>query len=126
MIGNHPPHRFEHGRAVSAHANSDDREIKTRVRQAAEALFAPKPSTTEKPPAGQPARQPRVLKTTLPSACREVVDAAVTPEPSSVREVPPAHVARIRTWMKYGMTAAQVAELYKVPIAAIERISGKR
>ena len=28
--------------------------------------------------------------------------------------IPAAHAARIRAWMKYGMTAAQVAEMYGV------------
>jgi hypothetical protein len=39
--------------------------------------------------------------------------------------IPPAHFARIRSWVKYGMTLAQVAEVYKVPVGEIARICGK-
>jgi len=39
--------------------------------------------------------------------------------------IPPAYFARIRSWVKYGMTLAQVAEVYKVPVDEIARIFGK-
>lgn len=45
--------------------------------------------------------------------------------PKTTRAIPPAQFARIRTWMKYGMTTAQVAQVYGVPVGAIERILGK-
>ena len=40
-------------------------------------------------------------------------------------EIPPAHVARIRTWVTYGMKVAQVAQLYRVPVGEIERLLGR-
>jgi hypothetical protein len=36
-----------------------------------------------------------------------------------------AAVGRIRAWVKYGMTAAQVAQVYGVAVSEIERILGK-
>ena len=39
--------------------------------------------------------------------------------------IPLAHFAPIRSWVKYGMTLAQVAEVYKVPVGEIARICGK-
>jgi len=33
--------------------------------------------------------------------------------------------ARIRTWVKYGMTVSQVAQVYKVTVEEIERILRK-
>jgi len=38
------------------------------------------------------------------------------------REIPQSEFARIRAWMKYGMTVAQVAGVYGVAVGAIERI----
>jgi hypothetical protein len=37
-------------------------------------------------------------------------------------EIPSSQSARIRTWMKYGMTAAQVAGVDGVAVDVIERI----
>jgi DNA-binding transcriptional regulator YiaG len=39
-----------------------------------------------------------------------------------VREIPASQFGRVRTLTKYGMTQAQVAELYGVTVDAIERI----
>jgi hypothetical protein len=36
--------------------------------------------------------------------------------------VPQAHFSRIRNWVKYGMTVAQVAKVYGVAVGEIERI----
>jgi hypothetical protein len=107
------------------HARSDDRERIIRARQAAEALFAPKPlPVIEKPLAEQPPRQPRILKS-LPSPARPPAETAATPGPPAPAAITPPHVARIRAYLKYGMTIAQVAEAYRVPISEIERILGK-
>jgi hypothetical protein len=51
----------------------------------------------------------------------------VTPPPVAIRgsrEIPPAHVARIRTWRQYGMTITQVAEIYSVDSSEIARVLG--
>ena len=37
-------------------------------------------------------------------------------------EIPSSQFARIRAWVKYGMTAAQVARMYGVTVDVIERI----
>jgi hypothetical protein len=107
----------------------DDRERITNARQAAEALFAPKrqpvePSVSESAPsAEQPARKPRVLAISSPAPVRnKEVAAPVNPEPQTTREIPPSQYARIRTWVKYGMTIPQVAEVYGVAVGVIERI----
>jgi hypothetical protein len=123
----HPPHRSGYGRASSDRPIPDDRARTARARQDAEALFAPKPPpVTEKlvagrdPPADQSARQRRVLGTSSPVPVRpEVAEAPVSPV------IPTAHFARIRTWVKYGMAVAQVAQVYGVPVGEVERVLGK-
>ena len=124
MIGNRPPRRSGSGSEGPDRPFRDDREQKARARQAAEALFAPKPPPPidDEPPAGQPARQPRILKP-APPAARPAIDAVATPE--AVAANPPPHVARIRAWLKYGMTITQVADAYRVPITEIKRLLGK-
>jgi hypothetical protein len=99
------------------------REQSTTARQAAEALFAPKPQPVssiirEAAPAGEAARKPRVLAV-----------AAAMPAPYNESEAPPgkavipaAHAVRIRAWLKYGMSAAQVAEMYGVAASEVEGV----
>jgi hypothetical protein len=48
--------------------------------------------------------------------------APVNPEPRTTRQIPRSQHARIRTWVEYGMTVPQVAEVYGVAVGAIERI----
>ena len=52
----------------------------------------------------------------------EEVAAPVDPEPRTTREIPRSHHARIRTWVQYGLTIPQVAEVYGVAVGVIERI----
>jgi hypothetical protein len=40
-------------------------------------------------------------------------------------EIPVSQFDRIRTWVKYGMTAPQVAQVYGVAVEDIERIFRK-
>jgi hypothetical protein len=107
----------------------DDREQIVRARSAAEALFAPKPEITEQPvsehsQAPHP-RQPRVLPT-LPAPIRQkTADAPVGPEQPAAPEIPVNKRSRVRTLVKYGMSVSQVADLYRVPAATIERILRK-
>ena len=42
-----------------------------------------------------------------------------------VREIPASQFGRVRTLTKYGMTQAQVAELYGVAVDEIERITSR-
>jgi hypothetical protein len=73
--------------------------------------------------AEQPARKPRVLPMLSPAPVRnEEVAAPVDHEPRTTREIPWSHHARIRTWVNYGMTVPQVAEVYGVAVGVIERI----
>jgi hypothetical protein len=108
----------------------DDREQRVRARQAAEALFSPKLPPAEAPPAptNPPVRQPRVLKPEPAAVVRPSVETAATPEPTALAPsaaIPPPHVARIRSWLRYGMTIAQVAKAYRVPVTEIKRLLGK-
>jgi hypothetical protein len=112
----HPPH-------------ADDRERITSARQAAEALFTPKPQNVEPsvsdpaPSAERPARKPRVLSILSPAPVRnEEVAPPVNPEPRTTRQIPRSHHARIRTWVNYGLTVPQVAEVYGVAVGVIECI----
>ena len=57
----------------------------------------------EPPVAAQPIRQRTVAKL-------------------STRTVPPSQIGRVRTLATYGMTPLQVAELYGVTVAEIDRI----
>jgi hypothetical protein len=109
--------------------HGDDRERITSARQAAEALFTPKPppidlSTSDPAPSAErPARKPRVLSILSPPPVRnEEVAAPANPEPRTTRQIPRSHHARIRTWVKYGLTVPQVAEVYGVAVGVIERI----
>lgn len=105
-----------------------------RARQAAEALFAPKPPST-KPSAptaataDQTARKPRILSAVQARPTRieptEVPVASVPPKPS--RKIPASHRDRnrIRTWLKYGMTIPQIAKVYGLTTGDIERVLQK-
>jgi hypothetical protein len=111
------------------HVRGDDRERTTSARQAAEALFTPNPQPFEPsvsdstPSAERPARKPRVLSILSPAPVRnEEAEAPVDHEPRTTRHIPRSEHGRIRTWVEYGMTIPQVAEVYGVAVAVIERI----
>jgi hypothetical protein len=120
----------------------NNREKVNRARQAAEDLFkptqqparddlpSPAPSTGS-PAEQQPPRQPRIFA--VPSrmpAASATVEEPVQPRPMRVRAaanqqtatVPPSQEGRVRALTSYGMTRAQVAELYGVSVDEIERI----
>lgn len=108
-----------------------DRERIRRARQAAEALFTPKPpvcepSAPESPAPGdqQSPPKPRGLAITSPPAVRAeaAVEAPFSPEPPATRAIPRSQFARIRSLVKYGMKVAQVAEVYGAAVGDIERI----
>jgi hypothetical protein len=120
----------------------NNRDKLDRARQAAEALFKPTQESkdTELPEATgsnagsteqQSKRQPRIF--TIPPQRPATAEAETPPEPkSSPREpamrrrgaVPPSEIGRVRALATYGMTKAQVAELYGVSVDEIERILG--
>jgi hypothetical protein len=119
----------------------DNREKINRARQAAENLFKPSRQVAEAGlpaespdramPTDQPARrQPRIFN--LPPRRYPDIQAEAPPEPKRMRRkpgakppvsiVPASQFGRVRALARYGMTPVQVAELYDVTVAEIERI----
>ena len=119
----------------------NDRERSNRTRQNAEELFKPKQQTTRDVPMSapnvasstetQPRRQPRIfsIPPAVPISAAKVEPAA---EPKQIRrkatakretrEIPVSQFGRVRTLTSYGMTRAQVAQLYGVGIDEIDRV----
>ena len=111
------------------HPRGDDRTRIAKARQEAEALFSSRRPTTEpliqKPvtPPDQSARKPRILRALSPPAVRyEQHKLPINSEKRMTPKIPKSHFARIRGWVKYGMTAVQVAGIYGVGVDVIERI----
>ena len=110
----------------------DDRERLASARQAAEALFTPKRKIAEQSmregaaPAAESVHKPRILAI-LPAApvCHEEPEAPISPKQRMTSEIARSQFARIRTWVRYGMTVHQVAEVYGVAVGEIERILRK-
>jgi hypothetical protein len=106
----------------------NDRAPVTSARQAAEALFAPKPPLDKSPVSepGQPVevRKPHVLPALTPVPIRqETADVPAAPkQPAAPDEIAAKKSARVRTLVKYGMTISQVAQLYRVPVETIAGI----
>jgi len=113
------------------HFRGDDRQQITRAREAAEALFRPKrqviePSVPETPPAADSsARKPRVLTIVQPAPVHAEREAPVSPKREMTPKIPRSQFDRVRTWVKYGMTARQAAEVYGVAVDEVERIIRK-
>jgi hypothetical protein len=123
----------------------DDRAQVTKAREAAEALFTPKkqadhtaaptPDPVSRSLVEQPV--PRIPRIIAIPATMPVSDETVAP-PSGPRltsrrevsrariEVPVAQHDRVRTLAQYGMTLAEVADLYRVHVEVIERIVAER
>jgi hypothetical protein len=93
-------------------------------------LFASKPSTdppSVAEPTGAAIRKPRVLQIISPAPA-ERNDAPETPPVASgppAGEIPRSEFARIRNWVKYGMTVPQVAQLFGADVGEIRRILRK-
>ena len=125
----------------------DDREQVRRVREAAEALFKPRPqvgcaetplaASSASSPSEQPTpRTPRVIAMPSMASVRDQkVEAPAIQEPMMAKpklqsvvtrrrapKIPASEFARIRTLAEYGMTLAQLAENYGVSVTQIERI----
>lgn len=118
--------------AIERDHHGNDPERITSPRQAAEALFAPKRHHAEQsvrevsPTAGGPVRKPRVLAVTSPAPVRaEERGEPVSAKRQTTRRIPRSQFARIRTWVTYGMTAPEVAEIYGAAVGEIERILEK-
>jgi hypothetical protein len=119
----------------------NDRERIDRTRQNAEDLFKPKQRSpredvptsapNDAPSEHQPRRQPRIfaIPPVMPMGTAKVEPAAETKQirrkaviRREAREIPVSQFGRVRALTKYGMTRAQVADLYVVTIDEIERI----
>ena len=119
-----------------------DREKIDRARKNAEDLFKPRPQlkpvdrvapteSSDLSTQPQPRRQPRIFRV-APAPPPKVADleASAQPKPprrrcairSESRAIPSSQFGRIRALASYGMTQAQVAELYDVSVDEIERI----
>lgn len=119
----------------------NDREKTNRARQAAEDLFKPArqaagahsptsatdaASSAEQPPR----RQPRIFAIPAVVPTHAKVETPAEPKPTRPRAaarrktgtVPSSQLGRVRALTSYGMTRAQVAELYGVSVDEIERI----
>jgi hypothetical protein len=100
-----------------------DRERITNARRAAEELFRPKPQALS--PGEQAPRKPRILPVSPAVPIRAAaVETPVIRKPPAP-EIPASRFARIRTWVTYGMTASDVAQVYGVGVEEIERILRK-
>jgi hypothetical protein len=114
-------------RKQQLHPRGDGRERIVQARQAAEALFTKPqvgtPSVSEVDPTAKTARKPRVLPMISPlvAVSSDESETAIVLSPPA-GEIPRSQFARIRAWVKYGMTIAQVAEVCGVSVAEIERI----
>jgi len=114
-------------RKQQSHPRSDDRERIVQARQAAEALFTKPqvgmPSVSELGKTAKTAGKPRVLPmiSRVVPVLPDEAETAIAPSPPA-GEIPGSQLARIRGWVKYGMTIAQVAQVYGVAVAEIERI----
>jgi len=118
----------------------NNRDKLDRAREAAEALFTPTQESKDRelPEATgsnagsteqQSKRQPRIF--TIPPQRPATAEAETQPKPKpSPREpatrrrgaVPPMQIGRVRALATYGMTTAEVAELYRVTVDEIERV----
>jgi hypothetical protein len=105
-------------------------ELKQRgARAAAEALFKPKKRVDETAQTAttmsseRTIRRPRVLAVQRPGSVSEpkIKSPAVLVE-TGVASIPQSHVRQIRTWLKYGMTIPQVAQVYGVATSVIQRL----
>jgi hypothetical protein len=118
----------------------NSREKVFRARQAAEDLFKRAQPNGDAERTGpvpngagsheqEPRRQPRIF-TVPPRLPPSPEEPPVAAEPvrrrtvakPSTRTVPPSQIGRVRTLATYGMTSLQVAELYGVTVAEIDRI----
>jgi hypothetical protein len=101
------------------HHRGDYRDRIASARQAAEALFAPKPKPSEASAAAPPPPTKQAIPTSPPDPGEQAeVPASSAPLPS----IPKAQMARIRTWLRYGMTISQIAEICGVPAGDIEHL----
>src|SRR4051794_26433187 len=114
-------------------APGEGHERPTSARQAAEALFTGNREATARlmgegsATSGKSAPKPRVLPV-LPTAAapHEELNNSNSPQHQTVPEIASSQFARIRTWVRYGMTLRQVADMYGTDVGEIERVLRRR
>jgi hypothetical protein len=131
-------------RSVDEWQSADERNSRekiSRARQAAEDLFKPARPNADAEPSGplpnggaphdpEPRRQPRIFTAPPRLPPSPTVEPPVAAQPirqrtaakHPTRTVAPSQIGRVRTLATYGMTPVQVAELYGVTVAEIDRI----
>ncbi len=111
------------------HPSQSDQADVYSARKAAEALFAPKRPITDLPkPNGSGSaelgnRKPRILSVVPREPSKPALVQHKTRRRS--KRVPASQLTRLRSWVKYGMTAHQAADVYGVSVSEIERILQK-
>ena len=129
MTDDQQPPRLAYG-AGSGNRQRDDRGRNVRAREAAEALFRPKPTLAappvpDTPPQDRSAHRPRVLPTLPVPPPALIAETPAATQPEAPHEIPALELARIRAWVTYGMTVRKVAEIYGVPVEEVRRILRK-
>jgi hypothetical protein len=107
------------------HSNRSDQSIG--ARRAAEALFSPRIESpaAEAAPVDPAVRRPRILAVaaTVPAA-QDEPETPLHANPARQLAIPAGHIARIRIWLKHGITDAQVAGMYGITTGEVERALG--
>ena len=132
------PGRAGCARDRSIPPSSSSQEDVDRARKAAEALFSLKrpiaePDTRSDTGTTQEAsRKPRILSAVREQrpAIQPAHDEAIKPSRQHKtrrprKRLPVYHLARLRTYAEYGMTARQAADMYGVSVSEIERMLRK-
>jgi hypothetical protein len=110
----------------------DERRQRSTTWEAAEALFRPKePAAEPATPVAREPIEPSVRKPQVLPAAPPPLSLTTRAEPRMAKPlpapaaIPPSHAARIRTWIKYGMTPRQVAALYRVAVTEVRQVLGQ-
>jgi hypothetical protein len=110
---------------------AEAREPVNKAREAAEALFRPKQQLAVDPSSGpasaepESERKPRIIPIPAAEPHREAIAKPRTRGRaigSRIHKIPKSAYGRVRALAGYGMTLGQVAALYGVPTANIDRI----
>jgi hypothetical protein len=102
------------------------------ARQAAEAIFKPKPPALKQTeahldsPENPQGHQPRILGISVPGPRpQEQVEPSGAAAGTTEKRIADAEAARVKTWIKYGMTIPQVAVVYGVALTEVQRVLRK-
>lgn len=107
-------------------ANRSDQLRGLYAREAAEALFKSKPlvklpqTGTAAPDTKPGQHKPRILAAAPNGAAPKQEPVSAVPENASPATLDE-EIAKIRTWIKYGMTVAEVAHVYGISAAEVKR-----